>query len=291
MSGIPIHTEDAINAAKPNGITPRTAAPPVQSTPLAPQPNAESPVTYTNSDAYPAARPGAAPGPAPTGSVQQNVAKAPLPTATPTKVFSQTPPPPQPGAFPIPQASSQAPKSALPPPPKPGEAASARAQTGSSQVEPSSLPQITPQHPPLTSPPSVISTPQASRSITSSSTRRASYIQPGSLPFAPSTPTRTDPAATGGQRRQSLVHPPGYVQNPRAADLTPDQRSANEASNDSTPLGGLLGGGDGPRQSVFNLDGEDGDGIWDTAKKWAKTAGEKVSEAEHEVWKRLNSNE
>jgi hypothetical protein len=33
---------------------------------------------------------------------------------------------------------------------------------------------------------------------------------------------------------------------------------------------------------------EDGDGVWQAAKKWASAAGDSLAAAEHEVWKRIN---
>jgi hypothetical protein len=34
--------------------------------------------------------------------------------------------------------------------------------------------------------------------------------------------------------------------------------------------------------------GLDADSVWNVAKKWAQTAGEKFSEAEAEVWRKIN---
>ena len=51
-----------------------------------------------------------------------------------------------------------------------------------------------------------------------------------------------------------------------------------------------MGPGAGGGAASGNLfDTSEGDGIWDTAKKWAKVAGEKASEAEREVWRRINN--
>ena len=49
--------------------------------------------------------------------------------------------------------------------------------------------------------------------------------------------------------RKSLEHPPGYVQNPYAADLTPEQRFASQHSPTSPTLG--YGGGSGGGGGVF----------------------------------------
>lgn len=76
--------------------------------------------------------------------------------------------------------------------------------------------------------------------------------------------------------------PPGYQQNPYAVDLTPDQRRAQEASSSLGGYGGNESTGD---MSSLAADAQN---MWDTAKQWAAKAGEKLSEAENEVWKRVN---
>jgi hypothetical protein len=35
-------------------------------------------------------------------------------------------------------------------------------------------------------------------------------------------------------------------------------------------------------------DSPDEDSIWETAKKWANSAGEKMAETEAQIWKRIN---
>ena len=82
-----------------------------------------------------------------------------------------------------------------------------------------------------------------------------------------------------GAPRQSLEHPPGYQQNVHASELTPEQRHAQDVGNASD-----LGGYD-RSEAVGGIDGES---IWNTAKRYAQTAGEKLSEAETEVWRRIN---
>lgn len=79
------------------------------------------------------------------------------------------------------------------------------------------------------------------------------------------------PAQAEVQTRRSLEHPPGYQQNNYASEvISSDQRRMQEAN-------------------LSNLDTGDGaGGIWDTAKKWASTAGEKMQAAEAETWRRIN---
>lgn len=69
---------------------------------------------------------------------------------------------------------------------------------------------------------------------------------------------------SGPSSPQNLQHPPGYQQNANASELDRYQRSAIEMSSSEE------------------------EGMWDTAKKWAGVAGEKLAAAESEVWKRLN---
>ena len=112
---------------------------------------------------------------------------------------------------------------------------------------------------------------------------------PTSLPPSHYIPTNAAEADSASAPRRSLEHPPGYVQNPYAADLTPTQRLGQHSNQSSTmgytgPSGMSAGASSG---GIFNA--EDGDSIWDTARKWAKVAGEKASEAEKEVWRRINN--
>lgn len=82
------------------------------------------------------------------------------------------------------------------------------------------------------------------------------------------------PLSAATSTHQSLEHPPGYHQDVYASELTNSQRLAVEAMNASDPVGS------------GNVD--DDESIWNAAKKWAQTAGTKLSEAEQEVWRRIN---
>lgn len=81
-----------------------------------------------------------------------------------------------------------------------------------------------------------------------------------------------------------LEHPPGYQQNVHAGEMDRFQRARQDAleaeERDRRVSFGSLGGGGG--------DGADGEGIWSSAKKMVATAGEKLADAETEVWKRIN---
>ena len=66
---------------------------------------------------------------------------------------------------------------------------------------------------------------------------------------------------------------PGF--SPPAGGYQQDVHAAGYAA------GGDRGGSGG------GYDGDDGS-VWDTAKKWAASAGESLAAAEQEVWKRIN---
>lgn len=96
---------------------------------------------------------------------------------------------------------------------------------------------------------------------------------------------------TSAEKRQQTVltyqldHPVGYQQNANAAEMTSSQR---EATHQSAVAGDTAYGG-----SVFGRDGTSGgvgdeEGLLGIAKKWALAAGDKLSAAEQEVWKRLS---
>jgi len=94
---------------------------------------------------------------------------------------------------------------------------------------------------------------------------------PGSTTSTTTAPSSAYPVPLPG----NYDGPAGYQQNPYAID----QRRAQDASsshegNEST----------GDMSSLA----ADAQNMWDTAKQWAQKAGEKLSEAETEVWKRVN---
>jgi hypothetical protein len=249
MSGIPVYTQSPINASKATGTTPQTAAPQGQTSPSAPKP-APAQTTTSSTSSYPPARPGAT-VPAPTTAAQRYVPHQPTPTTH--GQAKEGPPPPQPGAVPIPPHRNQ-----IPPPPKAGESYHAPQQTAApaSGVR---------QHPPQMSIPAPSNTYGAQPPHSSTSTTNTASA---SYPVA-------IPAAEYEGPRRSLEHPPGYQQNTYASEPTSDQRRAQEANGSS----GVMAGSEG---------GLDADSVWNVAKKWAQTAGEKISEAEAEVWRKIN---
>lgn len=93
---------------------------------------------------------------------------------------------------------------------------------------------------------------------------------------------------------EHMEHPPGYVQNAYAAELSSDQRRAldvheGERGRNRSASGsmGVFGGGGGGGGGSTDDGGED-EGIWGSAKRWVGSAGSKLSEGEKEVWRRIN---
>ncbi|KUJ21013.1 uncharacterized protein LY89DRAFT_681644 [Mollisia scopiformis] len=247
MTGIPVYTQAPINAAKASGTTPQTTAPPSQT---ASGPNQASTTTAATSS-YPPAQPGAAPFPAPTAAAQQRYAPV-QPTPT-TKDEADLPAPPQPGAVPTPLGTSS-----IPPPPKAGETYKPPQQTAAptqplAQPYPSQM-----SIPPLTG---TYGAQPPHSSTATTTTPSGSY--PASIPEV-------------GARR-SLEHPPGYQQNVYASEMTSDQRRAQEAANYSSTA----------HDNKETIAGIGTENVWSTAKKWLGQAGEKLSEAEAEVWRQL----
>lgn len=250
MSGIPIYTQSPISASKASGVTPQT------STAQGPTPSRNSiPATTTSSTSpstYTPAQPGAIAYPGPTAAPQ--LAKAPPLQPTPTtRLEYERPPPPQPGSVPTPANRRN-----IPPPSKGGEIYRPQ-ETGA------------PVAPPATGPPYQMGIPPPTQqhraqplgsSTTTTTTASASY------PVA-------IPSLELGAPRRSLEHPPNYQQNVYASELTSDQRRAQEANTSRT-------GAEDTSESVGGID------FLNTAKKWAQHAGEKISEAEAEVWRRIN---
>lgn len=94
------------------------------------------------------------------------------------------------------------------------------------------------------------------------------------------------------QQHTSLDHPPGYVQDTYAAEMTSSQRAA------AAQVGHGSGGGlssyhssSGFNNNHSTFGDDDGEGLWDAAKKLAASAGERLSAAETEVWRRINKQE
>lgn len=250
MPPIPIYADAPIaGAVKADGITPQTAPPPTKTS--------EEPTTTTSSSAngnvssYPAAQPGAAAVPAPTGSVSKPPQPvAPPPTRTIPSNIETGPPPPQPGA--VPQLSSPTAANGY----NPGNPASPRALPLPHQLN--------------------IPPPPTSNQPTSTASPTSPTHRPVTLPMGTVSPTRARPQSISS-------HPPGYVQNPYAAEMTSAQRASLEAA-EAADRGRISG-----RNSISEWIAGEGDGFgspttgtsraWDAVKGFANQAGEWAGKA------------
>ncbi|KAG5918340.1 hypothetical protein E4U42_006885 [Claviceps africana] len=252
MALIPVYSSSPINAAKPSGVTPKTAT--LGDADKGGQGQGQGqgqhqPETSTAAsfEAYPpAAQPGAIPSlPKQTATpFASNV--SPTPTKT-SSVLSGNPPLPQPGALPAPLGQSASNPNALPPPPKAGESVE-----GQQQVAP-----VTTMPPQMGYQPPQASLPIQARSSTS--TTAPSMVVADTAGHAPTSLQHQYPGAS--------YSPPagGYRQDVNAAGYNQYERSAAAREEDQSDAS-----------------------VWHTAKKWAASAGESLAAAEKEVWKRIN---
>jgi hypothetical protein len=119
---------------------------------------------------------------------------------------------------------------------------------------------------------------------------QSSYSPPNNAyaPLGKSTSTYTGTPATytrpttlnpgSSERRPSFEHPPGYLQNPYAANLSEEKK---QMSREQEAQGGLFGG-------RLDADPMEDGGVWGAVKGWVAGAGSKLAETEAEVWKRIN---
>ncbi|KAL2753367.1 hypothetical protein ACRALDRAFT_1077542 [Sodiomyces alcalophilus JCM 7366] len=192
---------------------------------------------------------------------------------------SQPYPPPQPGARPAaPTQTGTTQASPTPPPPtrtqKQDDTGPPPPQPGAVPTLPGPRPGQTYQ-PPQPTPASTASTPfPAQMSVPSPTTSYSAQIGSGT---STSIPHLAGPAPVnlGSTSANNYSHPPGYQQNTGAANFSSYQQPAGQNSWMETA------GRDG------SMD-ETGDGVWDTAKRWARTAGENLAAAEKEVWRKIN---
>ncbi|EFX00325.1 hypothetical protein CMQ_7327 [Grosmannia clavigera kw1407] len=255
MAPIHIYSQSPINAAKPDGVTPQTDGPTDEKAPNA-HPATTSAAVFTGAaSGGPPARPGAVPSlPQPTGAPRINRYQPVQPTPT-AKAANAGPPPPQPGAVPLPP--SRGPPTDAQIFPNPAQQTPVPSAADASAALPNQYP---PQMsiPPLTS----AAYPPPRGTYTS--------VQPqaptGTWPSIPQ-PTGVFAVPPPVDERY-LGHPPGYTQNAHAGDMNSSERAAAQAE-------------------VYGS--EDKDGVWDVAKKLARAAGDRISAAETEVWRRINS--
>ncbi|KAI0905041.1 hypothetical protein F4824DRAFT_26245 [Ustulina deusta] len=197
MAPIPVYTNSPITAAKPDGVTPKTASGTAASGRTS---KTSSPTSTYTPSAYAAAQPGATPSlPTTTSPALAQLSSRLQPTPT-TSMASASPAPPQPGSVPV---------SGVPPPPKAGE----RYQP------PTQAPATTLPYPPQMAIPAPVASHLLQRG-TSTATVASSSPYGTTMPFAMT--------GGGGDDTHSLSHPAGYQQNANASELDRYQRSAVE---------------------------------------------------------------
>ena len=174
---------------------------------------------------------------------QTTRAVAPTPTSTVPQSCSYGPPAPQPGVAPVPLPPTITTRSGVPPPPKAGEkqlSPEHYAPIHSTPAPPQPYPSQM-QQPPVD---------HALRAIPPGSTTSTS-VEPS---LNTSSQPSNNPSSTDMPARASLEHPPGYVQNPFASDMTPDQRFAaqqqQENQSDTLPSLGYTDNSKGARTGL-----------------------------------------
>ncbi|CAK7233818.1 hypothetical protein SBRCBS47491_008739 [Sporothrix bragantina] len=300
MAPIPIYSQSPISAAKPSGVTPQTEGI-AQNNNRAPETPTKTRPLAGDAGPPPPPQPGAVPKlPQATGTRQNSSAPPPPATTAPitnTRTSDCSPAPPQPGAAPVPPATIYASPSyqrspppatiteaaVLPPPPRNGETLPS---TGI--LNPPPAPGTT------TMPPQMNMSPLTASPYPGSSRGTATSTQPG-YPGITQPTGLAQGLAMNDQHQTSLDHPPGYVQNAYAAEMTSSQREAAHLANS-----GLSSYHNSRNSAIDNRnyssgatfgDNDESEGIWDAAKKLAWSAGERLSAAETEVWKLINKQE
>lgn len=306
MPPIQIQLDSPINAAK-------AASPTSSRSGITPSP-ATTTATGSSASPYTPARPSAVASFATPTHTSTSLEPSPSrsPTRTTAPPHSDGPPPPQPGAVPVPSSGYATPRSSRhsrdpsaastgrkdsiyapsnpftsePPPPMPA-------------IVPTAMPRQLSIPPPQTNyaTPDSTSTP----SFTNPAYQTSSYDPPrmGSLVPAPPPPETSSyyssnaAAYTYGAAAPppTLVHPPGYQQNPYADAMTPSAR-ANQAAHERRPsvLSGLAEavGVSGNDSTSFETSPAD-EGAWGAAKKWMGGVAEKAAQVEGEVWRRFST--
>ena len=177
------------------------------------------------------------------------------PASTTAVASSHNPPPPQPGARPTPTVPVY--QASDPPPPQPGAVpvvTEYHTTTFTSQAQ-------TPHQ--LSIPPPTQSNLQT-RSTLTSDQEQSSHMRSQSLSQQP-TPYTAFPYHNVDMRRHSLEHPPNYTQ--------------NQYENDRAA------GREWKQPFVGEEWSNRGNEWWKVAKGWVEGAGDKLAEAEKEVWR------
>ncbi len=252
MTGIQVHTQEPISPAKASGVSLQTADKPVGSI------SQTASTTTAASYGYPPAKPGAA-----------------VPTPTTTSKSTYSPPAPQPGTAPVPPPPTITTKPSLPPPPKAGE----KPMPPEYYAPGHSTPTKPQPYPAQMAQPPLGSYPNGIPPVSTTSTTEPSF--PLSAP-----PINLPAVSAGSPTRASLEHPPGYVQNPYASDMTPAQRLAAPQPENESETSPSLGFTDNTQGNHAGFGEEES--VWSMATKWAKKKGEQASELHGQVWEKID---
>lgn len=249
MPPIKLYTNSPINAARAEGITPKTAAP-----------------SYDEGDDSETQQP----------RVQNQIHEPlhPTPTRT-TEVNNQNPPPPRPGAVPVPYpqptqtATVTAPGYHAPPAPATTQPAvlPGRSHAGAGGGSQNTYP--TPTHPPPPPPQMGMSLMESTAPHTYRGTSTATAPTETTGAAAPPTSSGSRQVGYGTAGSYAGVGGGNMGYSPPAGPSGYQQRTDFNASNS------------------YQDDGDE-EGVWNSAVKWAQAAGEKLSAAESEVWRRIN---
>ncbi|KAL9101973.1 MAG: hypothetical protein Q9163_002831 [Psora crenata] len=260
MSAIEIHTTDPLRVGptKLEDKTPTTF-----------------PARVSTSSSQVAAAPAAAAASSYGYCSAQHGTAAPRPTRTVASTSADHPVP-HPGVVPTSSSPASTSKAPLPPPPKVGEAFQPSTKFG---PRPTAHPQ---DWPPQMSyaPPDPMTSGVPPSSTTSTSTH------PSFSPSAP--PTKLPTLANGPFQAPNLDHPPGYVQNPYASEMTAEQRLALHHEEHRHQSGSLGYTDNRPRAGSASARFDEIGEAWEGAKKWVMQkggeVGEKVGELHERVW-------
>ncbi|KAL2128141.1 hypothetical protein VTI74DRAFT_9612 [Chaetomium olivicolor] len=198
---------------------------------------------------------------APAGAATSTSPFQPHPNPTPTRtVAPEVPPPPQPGAVPrLPKPTGTATTFSSQPPSRPGVSPDAGAPPPPAPT-PAPIPGPEVQIPEVSYPPQIaVPSPSVGHNQRGTSTATA--------------PPRTAPAKLWGSAQ--AYQPPNPVPAPSPYEGGPGGYQQNTAGFDQPSYGPGNGG-------------EQEDGFLGSAMRLAKAAGEKLSAAESEVWRRIN---
>jgi len=188
------------------------------------------------------------PNPAPTQTTN-------APPSSTSQYDPSAPPPPQPGARPMPRAAPTAtPSYGDPPEPQPG--ASPTVHHGHHITAIHTTTHTVPLQPP----------PQLSIPAPTQNQAPTHSTQPNipAIPY-PAPLAQYSPVERGiSEERRSLEHPPGYIQNPYAADGTANDRV---------------------RFAEADMKAKEEEGVLDSVKGWIGGVGEMAKKAEDGAWK------